>query len=493
MLGLLGVAALAAVLVVLATRHGVHTSPDDAVYIGTARDLATGHGLTVPFRMYPLGSVGIGTPAPGHTAPAPTPLVTYAPLEPVLLAVGGAGHVLGTARVEDACCFAAAVFLVGLFVLRLGGSVAAALAAALVVAGSLADVYIPGAGTEPAALLLTVIALGCVCSYRRRPHPAWLVGAAGAVAVASLVRFAAGGLAVWALLALLPRWRAALATTAAGLAPLVAWLAYERASGRGTGHRIGLHVDTGLVRDFLRAVSDWVLPGTVSSAVAALAAVAIVAVAAAVAWRGGSPARLLVLYAVVQVVVLAVAHTFVDAGVTIEPRELIYPFVALVMAGAITVSGRAGWVVPAAALVALALVRGGLDVGTRPPGGYSPSESLRSVNWSASPIMAAVRALPADTVVYTNAPDALYLLTGRATASVPETQDFSTLEVNARYRDQLGEMRATLAHRPAVVVYVRGLPRSAFVPSEASLRRALDLRPVDDVRDGAVYRLAPGG
>lgn len=485
------VAALAGGLVLLASRHGLSTSPDGAVYVGTARELASGHGLDVPIHFYPLGTTDIGTPAAGRVAPTPTPLVTYAPLEPVLIAVAGPAHVYGAARAENAGFFAAAVLLVGLLLVGLGAELWVAIGAQLVVALSLADFMMPTVASEPAALFLTVAALGAVLWYRRRPHWGWLVAAAAAVGAATLVRYAAGGLIIWLLVALLPRWRVALGTASAAAAPLVGWFAYQHVSGLGTGHSLGLHIDTGLARAAMRSIADWVLPNGISVAVAALGALAVIVVALAILRYGTSAPRLLVAYAVIQILVLAVAHTVVDAGVNLEPREFIYPFVAMVAAGALALPrGRAGLAV-VGALVALAGLRGGFDIAGRPAGGYVASETLRSIDWQTSPILLAVRRLPSDRIVYSNAPDAIYVVDGRATSSLPETQDFSTLKANPRFDDQMAEVDRTLHTRGGYVVYVRGLSRSSFLPSEQQVRRQLGLRLVQATADGAIYAL-PG-
>ena len=71
----LGIAALALLgvgLALAASRHGVGASPDSVVYIGVARNLLAGRGLTEPFG-----------------ALVDTPLTRYPPLYPALLAAGG--------------------------------------------------------------------------------------------------------------------------------------------------------------------------------------------------------------------------------------------------------------------------------------------------------------------------------------------------------------------------------------------------------------------
>jgi hypothetical protein len=478
---LAAVALLAGACVLFATRDAVTTGPDSSVYAGTARSIEHGHGLNVPIHYYPLGDVDIGTPLPGRFSPQPTPLVVYAPLGPVLLAAGG--DPLGTARVEDAVFFALMVLVVGLIVLLACDELWLAAAAQVVVAGSLLA-HVSDVGTSAASLFFVVVALGSVIALREQPLRRWLILAALATGLATLERYANGGLIVWGLLALRGRRREALSFLAIGSVPLIAWFAYQRISGRGTGHLLGFHLVGGSLRGGARSVADWILPSSVPSAVALLAALAVVvAVALVVRRRPTTPALLLVLYAVVQIVVLEIAITFFDAEVNLDTRELLPCFVAVVIALACSIERTPALKLIVALAVIGALARGGIEIASDVPGGYAEPR------WVHSPIMAALRALPARTVVYTNAPDAGYLLAGRASASIPEEVDFSTLRRNTRLNAQLAEIRRTLAARGGVVLYVRGLGRD-YLPSEDSLVRRLPLRAVRQTSDGAIYALA---
>ena len=478
---LIAMALLASGLVLLATRNGVPTSSDSAAYVGAARSIDAGHGLDVPIHFYPLGQVDIGTPAPGRFTPRPTPLVIYAPLEPLLLAIGG--HPIGAARVEDAIFLALAVLVIGLIILSVTDVLWLALATELVVACSLA-VVLSAVGTLAPALFFAVVALGAVIAYRDRPKATWLVVASVAIGLATLERYAAGGLIVWGVLALRHRRRAALAFLVMSSVPLGAWFAYEAISGRSTGHFLGFHVVLGTLHTGIRSVAGWVLPW--SSSAASLLGAAVVAVVVFLVVRRNPPpaARLLLLFAVVQIVILEVAITFFDAGVNLDPYELVPVFVAVVMAVACAIDRPTAMKLLVTAVVAACVVRVGMDIATNVPGDFAEP------HWVHSPIVAAVRTLPTRTVIYTNAPDVLYLLDGRATSSIPETVDFSTLKQNSRFDAQLAEIRETLSARRGRVVYVRGLGRT-FLPSEASLIRLLPLRLLRDTSDGAIYALAP--
>jgi hypothetical protein len=482
---LAGLALAAGGFVLLATHDGVGLGADDAVYAGVARSVASGHGLNTPIHYYPLGNVSIGTPPPGAFAPTPTPMVVYAPLEPVFLSAGGQ-HPIGTARVEDTIFFALTVLLAGLFVLAVTDELWLAAAAQLIIGLSLST-GIDSAGTEAAALLFAMIGLGSVMRYRAHPRIPWLILGSLAVGLATVTRFAAGGLIVWGVLALWRRWRAAVAYLVMSSLPLAGWFVYEKVAGPSTGHYVGLHVVKTSIRAGIHGIAFWILPTNSSTVVAVLGAFVVTVVVIAVLWRTkAAEPRLLVLFAVVQIVILEVAITFFDAGVNLDSREFVPVFLAVVIALACGIARTKSVKLVTVVLVAACALRFGLDVATQPPGGYTTPK------WQHSPIMAAVRALPARSVVYTDAPDVIYLLANRATSSVPETVDFSTLKDNPRFNAQISEIKHTLTARGGYVVYIRGLGRDPFLPTEATLRRLLSLHVVDNTSDGAIYTIGAG-
>lgn len=481
LLTLTGFALLAAGLVLLASRDGMTTTADSAVYVGTARSVAAGHGLDVPIHYYPLGNVNIGTPAPGQFVPSPTPLVIYAPLAPILLAIGD--HPVGAARVEDAFFFAVTVLLVGLIVLWRTRERWLAMASQAVVAFSLASI-VADVGTLAAALAFSAVALVAVLAYADRPSRVWLFVAALMIGLATLERFAAGGLIVWGAIALRHRWRDAVSLLVLSSIPVGGWFSYENLSGRSTGHFLGFHIEASTVRSGIESISDWILPTNTPLPVALLATIALAVLVLLLVRRPRAHAtRLLVLFAIVQLVVLEVAITFVDAGVDLDRYELIPVFLAVVIAVACSIDRTALMRFVTAAAVVGCVLRFGVDTISDPTAGYATPA------WSHSPIMAAVRDLPARSIIYTNAPDAIYLLDHRATSSVPETTDFSTLKTNPQFGAQLQEIRRTLSTRGGYVVFVRGLGRGAFLPTEAELRSRLSLQLVRNVADGAIYSI----
>jgi hypothetical protein len=199
--------------------------------------------------------------------------------------------------------------------------------------------------------------------------------------------------------------------------------------------------------------------------------------------RKNISARLLIFFIVVQVVILEIAITFFDAGVNLDSFQFIPLFFALVVAVACSINRTRAVRIVVIAFAVASVARFGVDTTTHPTLGYAMPV------WVHSQIMADVRALPENAIIYTNAPDAIYLLDDRATASIPERLDFSTLKPNQRFDAQLTDIRRTLLTRGGYVVYVRGLDRDAFLPTEASVIHDLHLHLVRSARDGAVYTI----
>ncbi|HEY7948304.1 MAG TPA: hypothetical protein VID75_11570, partial [Acidimicrobiales bacterium] len=362
---LVGLALCAGGFVLLATHAGVSLGGDDSVYSGTARSVAGGHGLDVPIHYYPLGNVSIGTPAAGSSVPTPTPtpLVVYAPLEPVILAVGGE-HPVGTARVEDAVFLILTVLVAGLLVLRVTGMLWLAAGAQLVLGLVLAPA-VASDGTEASALFFAMVGLAAVLRYREKPRPGWLMLGAAAFGLGLVTRFAAGGLVIWGVMALRKRPRAAVALLVASSLPVMGWLVYEKVSGRSTGHGIGFHVVKTTIKSGFHSIAFWILPSAISTPMAVLGTLVVAGVVILVLRRRvGTVPGVLVLYAVVQIVVLEVAITFFDAGVDLEPREFIPIFLAVVLAVACGVARTRAVMVVTALLVVGGALRFGIDSAT---------------------------------------------------------------------------------------------------------------------------------
>jgi hypothetical protein len=114
--------------------------------------------------------------------------------------------------------------------------------------------------------------------------------------------------------------------------------------------------------------------------------------------------------------------------------------------------------------------------------------------WQQSPTLRAVGKLPPEMQIFTNAPGAVYLVTGREfILTIPAETSASSRLPNAEYpmlMDRIaGEMRAG---RGVLVYLKRYGAKRAFYPTEQELKKRLGLHPAGRFSDGTIYDYVAG-
>ena len=106
-----------------------------------------------------------------------------------------------------------------------------------------------------------------------------------------------------------------------------------------------------------------------------------------------------------------------------------------------------------------------------------------------------IKQLPPGVPVYTNGPDAVYLLTGRPVRAIPAKEDVLMAHVPARaerliknYQGELNLMAQELRRLRGVVVYLNGIHWRWYYPSREELIQGAPLDLVEQFADGAIYR-----
>jgi hypothetical protein len=386
--------------------------------------------------------------------------------------------------------------------LGVGASVAVVVALDLLV-------YAGSALSEP---LFVVLVLGAIISLAAAveggPRRAW-AAAVALTAAACLTRYVGVALVIAEVAVLLRMGgRTALARTSAfaatALAPLAVWL---MAAGRGNRPVVVHLFDAGYWTGGVRSLSRWVLPPFASWPVRG---VATAVVASGLAWvaftrtrpagraapRGPSPdvlGPLLGAFTVAYLAVLVADRVFLDVTGRLDLRFLaILHIVAIV--GLLpwlhrTLAGRARTVVAATGLLLVGLH--GLQAGTWVADGLTDTgvgrRGLTAEAWDESPVLAAVAALPSGTPVYSNAPEAVFLLTGRTTSPLPAHTDYLSGRRRPAYATELAVVAERLAAGDgAVVVWFRAY---AFRQRYLAAVAELDVEPVLDDEVATLSRL----
>jgi hypothetical protein len=469
------------VTLLLVTGKGAYASPDSAFYVGVARNLLHGHGLTAP--------------------PGSPPLSHFPPLFPILLAavgwVSGLDPLHGAAVVNPLLLGVTALS-VALVVRRRSGSAALGVAAstAVVVAVDLL-VFFGSALSEPFFIVLALGALvALAAALERGTRSAW-VTAVVLTAGACLTRYVGVALVVAAVAVLLKvggrrEWARAVAFVAASLAPLAVWLAVA-----GHGNRpVVVHLfDRRYWFNGASSLSRWVLPPFVPWPLRALGTAVAVAALARLAFvrrQGHRPpgpgvkpvdalGLLLPAFALAYVAVLVADRLLLDDTGRLDLRFLgvlhVVAIVGLLPWLHRDLGGRAR---SAAVAVGLALlVLQAVHAGSWAADGLTDTgvgrRGLTAEAWRSSRVLDAVAHLPPGVPVYSNAPDAVFLLTGRSTAFLPAHTDYLSGRRRPAYQAELAAMDDRLAATDGVVVWFRPYAFRARFVAPVSV---LDVEPV---------------
>jgi 4-amino-4-deoxy-L-arabinose transferase-like glycosyltransferase len=503
---------LAVALVILATRFGIGVTPDSTVYLEAARNLTAGRGL-------------IALAADGELRP----MTHYPPLYSSLLALIGLGHVsiAGAARWLQAILFGANVLLVGFVIAR-----SARNSFWLPIVGALLMLTAPDvvavhtlALTEPLFILLAVSCLVTLAQYLKNDRPGWLILAASLAGLALLTRYVAVTLMVTGLAALLllPQrdWRRRLTSAfvfgAITALPMILWfIRNARLTGSQTDRQMIFHPPG--IKQFVVAIStvaSWLLVGKVRGdlRIGIFVAETILAVLFLLYLRkqirrsavDDDSSReighdlnfkqlplVLLIFIVSYTGFIIIATSLFDLVIfderTLLPLHVVSIVLVLVCASKLLVRFpnirgiRLTLILAAIAVLGSYFLRtAGWFAHTRYDGqGYA------SRAWKESKTVHRVRSLAPEIPIYSNAPDAVYYLTGRPAILVPEKTVFITGRLNQNYETELAKMGSRLKTEEGALVYFNTLPERWYLTSESELEERLALREVLKETDGSI-------
>jgi Dolichyl-phosphate-mannose-protein mannosyltransferase len=505
-----GLITLAAVVAMIAsTRWGIGLSSDSARYVRTAR-----HILGVE----PVIESGEPKHEQAH----------YPPFFPLALAAFSwitRSDPLVAARWLSIAILAANTVLSAVIVRRFGGSTWAALIAAALVGLSPVSQWMHGwLLTETLFILLSLVAILLLCSYLERPRLSRVTAAGLAGSLGALTRYAGASTGPAGVLSILLLSRqpirrrildAAVFAVTFLFLPMLSFARNLLTAGTATNRTIAFHpISLDHLKDAIAALGTWVSPLGVDQsrldakmhpllvAIGVLLFVGVVAIGCVVAFRQRNALAMLtsvaLLYATCFVALIVFSISFVDFHTPADTRILSPVYIAwvIVLACAATAAAQAmpparqRVIVAACAFLAVVCIMPSIELLKRR---FRDGEGFAHREWRTSPTIAAVRQLPPDTKIFTNAPGVIYLLTRRQEILiVPSAINASSRLPNPEYAGLMARIRDDLRARRGVLVYLKNYgKRRAFYPSEQELRRRLALLPRVRLSDGAIYDASP--
>jgi hypothetical protein len=476
---------------VLATRSGIGLQEDSAIYIGAARNLVAGHGLTVPF----------GTAQP-------VLLTQFPPFYAVVLAAHKLTGLpmLGFARWINAVFAVATILLV----IRLsrsvtGGSLGvAAQAAGLVVSSVRMIAVVAMVLAGPALLCLGTLGLYTLIrslGQRDGASRTTLLVAAGLAGLAALTRYVgvAYGLAgVVVLIGAMRRRvlgrRAVALYGLVSLGPVACFIGYSfLRTDTPTNRPLGWHPPrVSELHALIDTIGSWFWSHAgVGTTLVGLIAIGLTFVAVAPLRPRRSRYRdesynatsTLGTFAVVYVLVVLTAITFADASIPADaPRVLLplLPILAVLLPAGLrdAVSGArlsrlavATLPVVVTAAVVVPLMTNSIRW-VKYAGANGVALTMR--DGRRMPLLAELRRTSRDLTIYSNDAPLLYLLSDRQVIDVPTDVSVYTRRRVRGFPEQLARVDRQLRAGKAELVYFD----NRFSPSRARLLELVDLTPI---------------
>jgi hypothetical protein len=488
--------------VLLATGRGIGLMPDSADYLSAAENLLAGNGLAVS-----------GT---GGTS---RPFTLWPPLYPFLLALGSLVglELVETSRWLAALLFGGTVFMVGLAARWYTGStMASVLSAALVLcSASLLHVF-SWAQTDGLFIMLALIALLLLDRYRALSRPSLLLSSALVSGIACLARYSGATLVPVGIIVLLWPGRSLRRRlldsgifTVFSIAPLAMWLTRNTAlTGSATPRDLVFHpIPSWKWLTGLDTLASWLVTYQAHvgvkyvvglGALLVIAALVVLSRRTASVPTGTKPNRTplaVLIFTPCYLVTVLTSIAFLDAFIPLDNRLLSPTLPVLVILVVLssrrvqqTNSGTRLVRLGLPVLVGIWLVSWAIQAGQWTARRSRDGEWYTSTEWQESETIAEVRRLPEETVIYSNVPEAVCLVTGRPASPVPEVVDHHTGKDNPNYRSEMDSLRAVLAGENAVVVHFTSEEeRRWYMPRMSELIAGADLVPYVTRSDGAIF------
>jgi hypothetical protein len=206
--------------------------------------------------------------------------------------------------------------------------------------------------------------------------------------------------------------------------------------------------------------------------------------------------KLIVIFLLVYPTILVFSLTFIDANTPLDQRILSPIFVlalVLICYALIEVFRRLGkryifrWVVVIlTCLFCAAYLASGARVLAQ---SYREGKGFNSIAWQRSPTIKNLQQQTHQVYIYSNAPDGIFLQTGRPALGLPKKFDVVKQHQNMDFAGDMDAMLTKIDEDDGVIVYFKGLDWPNL-PNEQELVQELPLRILGEYSDGTIYGAA---
>ncbi|MGA1867795.1 MAG: ArnT family glycosyltransferase [bacterium] len=505
MIGIIGV--------VCATRWGIGITPDSVNYIGVARNVVKGRGFIKP--------------NPDKSGKDEF-MTNWPPLYPLILAMIGIFGIdpLNGARFLSLFLFAVNILLIGLIIRKhTKESMWPSVCGSLLMATSVAMLGIHSmAWTEPLFVFLTLLGFILLALYMENARVPFLVASSFVVGCALITRYPGLTLIITCIIGLFFLSAKTIQRKIIDIfifgsiscTPLLLWVMRNMVrEGTATNRSMAFHpLTSDHINRALSTFSQWLLPRDVPSPVRNFFLLVVIigllygAILVLLRENRRDMSKslkeclkkipkilgLLLIFVFIYLVFLAVSISFFDAHTRLDNRILSPIYVAsliliICLIYRLIFSGQKIRVLQIICIV-MCLGFSGSYVFRSTKwiiNNYHFGQEYASKAWKHSEILEIVRGLPSGIPIFSNAPDAIYIHTGRPASMIPAKIDASTRQINESCISDLKNMWTRLKADGGVVVYLNAI-RRWYLVTENELKKFLSLSILSQKADGTIYK-----
>jgi hypothetical protein len=500
------------VLFISTSQWGIGMSKDSTCYISGARQLLKGNGY--------------------YFDQTTKPITQWPPLFSLSLAAIGLLRVdpVDGARILNTLLFGANVLVIGMILKGVAGSMKTAFIGFWLALSSYVMLYIHSmAWSEPLYIFLTLLGFTFLFHYLRQGKVRFLFYSSIFIAFAWLTRYAgissvvAGSLMILLLgqKKFFGRLKDGALFTALSSFPMGLWLLRNHFVARSLTHRsIQFHAEyMKFFRSALKIMSFWVLPEQFSEEWRYGALIFFAAVLSIGSFfvvkkmmRKNSLSFLasndslrvfmaLLIFVVCYLTAYVANNLFVNINTGAKVRYLAPVFVACLLYALIVFDQLFklyphSWILKAGTMIFVIFIGSSYAFGGTQKifDVYHNGTRLTGRFWKNSETIAKVRTLPLDTLIYTNEPTAVYILTGRTAFRLPrkysrkDVRKHEISKTNEKYISALSRVRKKMISQNGYLVLLGRQHKWYHVP-EDELKERLSLRLVEKFSDGAIYQV----
>jgi len=509
----------------ISSKWGIGISPDSAVYVNAARNVVNGQGLKT------FSSLGGTVVSASGDSPKLAHLKYFPPLYPLLLSSLGICGVepLSGARWIAALLFGGNILIIGLIIYRMNHSFWFAMFGSLLILLSQDMIQIHSfAWSDPPFIFFGFLGLYFLGSYLTAQKLLHLIYSAGAISLAFLTRYIGLSLVIAGVIGILcfsgERYRRKIIHSAifgfVSCLPIGLWVIRNLYLGQSaTNREIYFHpVTYGVLKSGLFDVCSWILPYRVPTALKLIFLVVMVMAFLLIDAKTKEEASkeseavkdkifhskisgLLGVFITFYLAVLLISISFFDASLPIHGRYLspIYASLVIVLVDKISrlliflrkfrVLER-GLILMCIGFLVFSVCRALVAVSVQYENGAYSYENKFNYNnrfWHQSEIIREIENMSSETVLYTNVPDAIYVLAGRSSYKIPAKENYMNKKINSKYLFDLESMGRDISGQNGLLIYF-SMIQIGNLPTEEELREKLPLILEKSLKDGSIYR-----